>query len=520
MRRWLPPVLLAAGMGVVIVAPHGLGGGTKPAAEPVEYLALAGEAPARIELRVEIDGRPVQEHWDESFARLLAYFDRNGDGALDRPEAARLPSPFAVRQLLWGQLTLAATDPPAWDSLDADRDGKVIGAELAAFYRRAGLGNALTGVGKPPAGDKLTDALLTAFDVNKDGRVDEGEWKSAPEALRKLDRNDDELIGPGELVAGVAYPGASASRLLAIPPAGARPDPLTDSLPLVVLPPRSEGEAWAAAVVERAGAATAPVTREALLGARVGQPAASWTARLGTRKGGASPVEMAGGKAPPGERLTLSRGDVRLVLRADDGRFGEALAAARKSILGAFQESDSSGTGVLGAKELAGAKAGQLRLLVALADRDADGGLSRAEVTAWLDLQEQLAKGHALVTVLDHGRGLFELLDADHDGSLSLRELRGALDRVTAAGCRTERGIDRERLPRQLVACVSQGHPRSALGKPARPGPTWFVAMDRNGDGDVSRREFTGPADVFSRLDLDGDGLLSPEEAVRAGGKN
>jgi hypothetical protein len=43
--------------------------------------------------------------------------------------------------------------------------------------------------------------------------------------------------------------------------------------------------------------------------------------------------------------------------------------------------------------------------------------------------------------------------------------------------------------------------------------------MDRNGDGYVSRREFTGPADVFNRLDLDRDGLLSAEEADRADAK-
>jgi hypothetical protein len=41
--------------------------------------------------------------------------------------------------------------------------------------------------------------------------------------------------------------------------------------------------------------------------------------------------------------------------------------------------------------------------------------------------------------------------------------------------------------------------------------------MDRNGDGDLSRAEFLGPADVFAKLDADADGLVSAEEAgVRA----
>ena len=40
--------------------------------------------------------------------------------------------------------------------------------------------------------------------------------------------------------------------------------------------------------------------------------------------------------------------------------------------------------------------------------------------------------------------------------------------------------------------------------------------MDRNADGDVSRREFLGTDEDFKRLDLDGDGLISVEEAERA----
>jgi Ca2+-binding EF-hand superfamily protein len=51
---------------------------------------------------------------------------------------------------------------------------------------------------------------------------------------------------------------------------------------------------------------------------------------------------------------------------------------------------------------------------------------------------------------------------------------------------------------------------------PSPTGPTWFRKMDRNGDGDVSRREFLGSEEQFRRLDVDGDGLISLEEAVKA----
>jgi hypothetical protein len=40
--------------------------------------------------------------------------------------------------------------------------------------------------------------------------------------------------------------------------------------------------------------------------------------------------------------------------------------------------------------------------------------------------------------------------------------------------------------------------------------------MDRNGDGVVTRREFLGSREDFQRIDTNGDGMITPEEAERA----
>jgi hypothetical protein len=40
--------------------------------------------------------------------------------------------------------------------------------------------------------------------------------------------------------------------------------------------------------------------------------------------------------------------------------------------------------------------------------------------------------------------------------------------------------------------------------------------MDRNGDGELTRREFLGPLSDFTRLDADNNGALVAAEALAA----
>ncbi|MBX9626674.1 MAG: hypothetical protein K2X82_22925 [Gemmataceae bacterium] len=496
-------LLLAAGL------PVGCGPDGRPdppsgpseRADALELLVLS-DVPERLELRVVIDGRPVPAVWDETFAKLHAYLDRDGDGSLDHAEAARLPSAFALRQVLWGQFTTFAGDAPLFADLDLNGDGKVGGSESADFYRRAGLGGVLVGVGRPPATGPLTDALLKRLDTDGDGAVGEAEWKAAARVLLTLDANGDDLVGPGELVDKLAYPGALGSVLFAAPFPDAKLEPVADALPFLVLPLRTSDTHWQAALTARREREKKPAVDVSTL--RRGKPAVAWS------------VELNGKPADAARRVHSANG-LRLDLRTDGGKLTEQTAAARRRLAGLFAECDADSDRVIGGGELDATKAEPFRQLLATADRDGDGRLTEGEFGAWLDLQGRVAKGHVLLTVLDHGCGLFELLDADHDGSLSVRELRTAWDRLQGAGCVAEKGVDQAKLPRQLLAAVSHGHPLTALGKPVRPGPAWFAAMDRNGDGDVSAREWIGDADVFDRLDRDRDGLLDPREAAGAG---
>jgi len=165
-----------------------------------------------------------------------------------------------------------------------------------------------------------------------------------------------------------------------------------------------------------------------------------------------------------------------------------------------------------------------LQELFRYADRNADNRLSLAELEDYLKLVELGVRAQVWIKVMDRGRNPFPYLDADGDDRLSYRELTRTCDLL--AGHTTETNS----LPWQFQ--LSFGGPsvaswggvpipavakRPSLGVADAPEtPRWFQAMDRNGDGVVSPREFVGPPEVFRKLDADGDGVISAEEAARA----
>jgi Ca2+-binding EF-hand superfamily protein len=211
--------------------------------------------------------------------------------------------------------------------------------------------------------------------------------------------------------------------------------------------------------------------------------------------------------------VCLSVEPLQFVLRPAEGALGKLIPLRKKRYETRFTDADTNQDGALTVDEVSKRDLSELKYLLNSADRDGNGQLSKLELSAWLDLQEQLARGHILLTLYDYGTGLFEFLDADHNGGLSARELRIAWQRVREAGCIQEGAFDATALPHLCLASISRGHPLSAVALPRRDGPTWFLSMDRNSDGDVSAREFLGSSAEFRMLDTDGDGLLSANEA-------
>jgi Ca2+-binding EF-hand superfamily protein len=262
--------------------------------------------------------------------------------------------------------------------------------------------------------------------------------------------------------------------------------------------------------------------------------------RLGTLPTGRTPVEvLAGGKSlktAAGERgddVALEVPGVRLELIP-------ARAAAntrttfRSRYLDRFRALDRDGNGYLDPAETNFDPV--FREFFAFLDADGDGKLFEKELVAALDgldgLVENAAHGMAAVNVTETGRGLFGLIDTDGDGRLSVRELRAMTKLVKRFDADKDGFLLPGEIPRRFQATFSHGtnvdngprqvafRPGNMMGTPRPPvGPLWFQKMDRNRDGDVSRREFLGTDEEFRKLDTDGDGLISPQEA-KAAGKN
>jgi Ca2+-binding EF-hand superfamily protein len=569
------------------------------AGEYHDIVYFAESQPVLIRVHVRMDGKPISKLWDDCVTKVFQYLDTNGDGFLDKDEVQRVPPPAA----LFG---MGAGEPPTLHELDADGDGKVSRDELAAYYRRHGatpfqvpgrasrnsldadtvalieleralLDEELALQGKLRQGQRpaetVNDALFRILDTNGDGKLSREELLAAPAVLAKLDRNDDEMITPdeilprmaqggdGRLVARVTYYNATGQRGRSGGPFWmAQPGESKIELGQELLrrygkegkqgqrPTRLTQQELS---LDRATFAKLDVDGNGFLDteelARFAQRTPDLEIRIDL--GAKASVELLKQGRPleakvrqgNGGILMLELGDTRLDLKALAlEKVDKALAAkqVREQYLAEFKRADADGNGYL---DMAEAMRSPLyRNLFKVMDRDGDGKLFEKEVIAYLDAVQELQAaarlGCASVDLTSEGKGLFELLDTDGDGRLSVRELRNAVKLIADLDRDGDGCISKTEIPRCSQASFRMGPAAGGGGdlgyyktaqaltvrggsgnrtQPARParGPEWFRKMDRNGDGDVSRREFLGSDEQFKEIDTDGDGLISVEEA-------
>jgi Ca2+-binding EF-hand superfamily protein len=428
-----------------------------------------------------------------------------------------------------------------------------------------------------PSAEQLTDRLFQLLDTDKDGKLSRKELESAPAILGKLDIDEDEMLTAAEVMGtsggpNVYGPVVVPANRMGPPPVlqflhvvlGKSDEGLAklllerygkrgeEDLPASALGLSKEAQA----ILDRDGDGKLSLAELARF---ADKPAdVTVTVHLGNR-GNKPLMAIVSGKLPAGvqakttlqrssgpsersafraaaerstlEGATLQFGSTRLDLSAGrpvaDSRLPAQLLGQLKT---RFRQADTDNDGYLDKQEAM--RSGIFRDVFAVMDTDGDGKVSEKEMLAWFEQMESFRKlvdrSCVSLVVSNEGRGLFDLLDSDGDGRLSVRELRkapGLLARLAAGRDFLARGDvprhyrgelhlgpngGRDPFGRQVfVGRMTIPQRRPARGR----GPVWFQKMDRNRDGDVSRKEFLGTDEQFKQIDTDGDGLISVEEA-------
>lgn len=537
-----------------------------PETDYLDFVFVASDRPVLLRLHLRNDGRPYLAAWNDYMRKLYAYLDRNGDGVLDKAEAERIPSIRFLQFQLQGAIGLPYQGSKGQlAQFDTNKDGKVSLGEFKTFYRRGGFTplRLVSNSNRVPT-DTVTNTIFKRLDSNQDGKLSADEMARAPTALQRFDLDENEMLTADELM-----PGGGDNSGFYAPPSGGMQGPNADMGFVEIKPGAVDGAASQVLThydkdkngkLSRAESGLDKLLFDALdsnhdgqldvkefaaffrrnadleLVARVGTLQAKEGAVIGfLRDLGMPALQMMRAEVfnPSKRAMPLATKLQRVDSSAVAFSLGDAhigLAAAEQQLVAfprrffeqQFRMADAATKGVVDRKQ---AKAAQfLDQIFEIVDRDGDGKVTRLELKAYLDMQTEGSSSRLDVTITEEGPSLFNLLDENGDGRLSLRELRTAWSRMKALA-KSDSGLSRPDIPRRFDVLVgpAQRRVRPPASRPANPtlatrwtsAPLWFQKMDRNQDGDISPREFVAGDEAFRKIDTDGDGLISREEARR-----
>ncbi|MBP3954553.1 EF-hand domain-containing protein [Gemmata sp. G18] len=531
-----------------------------------EVLVFTNPRPVRVRVAILQEGKAIGELWRDRLQKAFDFCDRDGDGFISEKETRFVFSDQGMSQLLAnGFYQPGATGAPTLSALDKDGDGKVSFEEFVTYYKRTAEQLMREQPVQPDNAQNVsvTEAIFKMLDANGDGKLTKDEVKAVEKLLATRDADEDECLNMQELAPELYNPafGGFQQVQVAQPPNGAYPT----------------GASTQMVVLYRSGRIPGTITQQVikrydkngdfeLTKAEVGFDDLTFRAldkdgngtldgeELDVWRTGAPDLDLTLSLAPKAvdcvaklsdEKGAAARGFV--IKQVENGRVvlhvGRqpidfwAFAPVAQYSQGTLKQQyaylftqAAGGKKYIEEKDLTGPNAVQfqfVRVLFDTADRDGDGKMTKDEFDAYFDLQDSFRNISLSLTPAVQTPTLFQLLDENRDGRLSVRELRTAWTRLVvleepgaevltkniiqpSVALRLARTFDRFYIQQAAVQPFN-GNPNQVI-VPTK-GPLWFRKMDRNGDGDVSRTEYVGTKEEFDVIDADHDDLISLTEA-------
>lgn len=517
-------------------------GGTEASTQTLIF--LRSEYPVFVQLTVLLDGQELRELRSQRVTRAFKALDANGDGTVDQAESE--VGHKALRELgirgKWRDLL---------PNLDNDpRDNRLSAVELTAFADQ--LFGPPVVLGPRPKGVRRSGQAVELFDLldgNQDQIVSEAEFAILSSRLQKLDADGDESFSVVEV-----EPFRNPFSPRTGPTAGT-----TDDAPWIVMdmaaeillkrfdkqPPQQvlnsselgfSQELIRVGDTDHDGALNLLELQKLLpqvpphyrLKVNIPMGKTRLTNLTWTNASATSPEAPLAGPAHS-ERLSSKGLEAEIAgqplqLQVSTARASQADNVAFYKLQ--FRKSDRDKNKYLDKTEFSA-----LNLPGATfetVDADGNGQVFDREIEDFLNQEQFVDQAHVVVTYDHNEQSLFALLDLNKDNRLSPRECLNSNEAWRASDKNQDGQLSRSELSGNMRLTVELAKPRlfqnalvpqgAMTGEPlirsqASSAPAWFRGMDRNVDGDISRREFIGNAAAFRKWDRDGDGLISTEEA-------